>query len=659
MEKKEPKINIYIAHHKKSKVIENECIIPIQVGADISETKLDMLRDNTGENISEKNEIYCELTAQYWAWKNNKDADYYGFMHYRRHFMFTEEAMLNKNGEIRKFEEINDEYIEECGLDEKSIRRILNGVDVIVPTIEPVIPEGKNIYEHYYLYPDQHKEDYELMLEAIGQLYPEYLETAMEYSKGIEGYFCNMFIMKRDIFDEYSEWLFSILGYMENKKDFSMYSISEYRVLAYLAERLLGIFVTYLKKNGNVIIRELQHTFVSNVEKYDAIVPAFKENNHLIFMSSDDYYVPYLSVLLYSIIYNSTEKNNYDLVILTRNITEKSKTLLLEMKEGRSNISIRFVDVKNYIKGKTFNTDDYALETYYRLFAPEIFVNYSKGVYLDSDMVVDTDIAELFETDISDYLLAAIRDYDEMGHVRKKNDDWSEYLSEYVGINDLYSPFQGGVLYMNLEKFRNECPSSKMVALATAKKYRIADQDVLNLCCEGKTKYVDPAWDIMVDNQNKNKDIFAFSPKEYYKEYKQAVKKPKIIHFCGWPKPWIEVYSDMAEYFWKYARKTPFYEIITERMIDGKFISIQNNFNSIIQNQLNSWTAEKCQASPNVQTNGLVEQVDNQGIKIRGIDDTIYVDGEMIRTINWFNKKYPIGSKKRNRLRKMIKRIVH
>lgn len=646
---KEANIKIFTVHHKASKVIKNKYIVPIQVGADIAEKQLNMIKDNTGDNMSAKNELYCELTAQYWAWKNVKDADYYGLMHYRRHFMFTEEAMLNKNGEIRKYEEINEKYIEECGLDEESIKRIVGNADIILPSVEPVIPEGKNIYEHFCLYPDQHKEDYELMLEAIGEKYPEYLEAAMEYSKGTQGYFCNMFIMKKDIFFKYSEWLFTILEYMENKKDYSMYSVSEYRVLAYLAERLLGIFITYVKKNEQLVIRELQHTFVNNVEAYEAIEPAFEEKNHLVFMSSDDYYVPYLGVLLHSIIENTTKENNYDLVVLTRNITDKSKQLLLELKKGRANVSIRFVDVKNHIKGKTFNTDDYALETYYRLFAPEIFSNYSKGVYLDSDMVVDTDIAELFETDIEDYLLAAIRDYDEMGHVRKKNDDWSEYLTDYVGITDLYSPFQGGVLYMNLEKFRKECPSSKMVALATAKKYRIADQDVLNLCCEGKTKYVDPAWDIMVDNQNKNKDIFSFSPKEYYKEYKQAVKEPKIIHFCGWPKPWVEVYSDMAEYFWKYARKTPFYEIITERMIDGKFCAIQRELDAIKWSGIQSTVAVE---------NSIVQQVDNQGIKIQGVEQPIYVDGVMVKAINWFNRKYPIGSKKRNRWRKIFRKIV-
>lgn len=642
MVKKDPEIKIFVAHHKESKIIENECIIPIQVGAANSAEDFGMLKDNTGDNISEKNGIYCELTAQYWAWKNVKTADYYGFMHYRRHFIFRQEALINESGKIKKYEEINNQYIKECGLSSGNIKTMVSGADIIVPSIEKVIPEGKNIFEHYCLYPEQHKEDYELMLEVIRDKYPEYYEAAIEYSREKKGYFCNMFIMKKEYFMQYSEWLFGILGYME-KKDFSLYSITEYRVLAYLAERLLGIYITYMRKAKNVKILELQHTFINNADMQKPLLPAFEKNNHLVFMSSDDYYVPYMGVLLYSIIENSTENNNYDLVILTQNISDRNKKILKDLGKNKKNIAVRFVNVKGYLKDKTFNTEHYALETYYRLFAPNIFINYSKGVYLDSDMVVDSDIAELFQTDIEEYLLAGIRDYDEMGHVRRKNDDWDDYLKNYVGIKDLYSPFQGGVLYMNFERFRKECPASEMVKLATAKKYRIADQDVLNLCCEGKTKYVSPAWDIMVDNQNKNNDIFSFSPKEYYTEYKKAVENPKIIHFCGWPKPWQDIYSDMAEYFWKYARNTPFYEIIHERILTEKMGKLNRN---------------QYDTDTKALSNKLSEQVDNQGIKIKGIDDQIYVDGVMVKAINRFNKRYPIGTKKRDRVRKIVSKFV-
>ena len=89
MEKNKDKIKIFISYHKESQRIESEILTPIQVGAKKSKIDLQMQRDDEGIHISDKNDKYCELTAQYWAWKN-LDADYYGFMHYRRHLIFKD-----------------------------------------------------------------------------------------------------------------------------------------------------------------------------------------------------------------------------------------------------------------------------------------------------------------------------------------------------------------------------------------------------------------------------------------------------------------------------------------------------------------------------------------------------------------------------------------
>lgn len=81
--KKKDNLKILISYHKKSVKIQSEVMIPIQVGAKNSAVDLKMQRDDEGIHISDKNDKYCELTAQYWAWKN-LDTEFYGFMHYRR-----------------------------------------------------------------------------------------------------------------------------------------------------------------------------------------------------------------------------------------------------------------------------------------------------------------------------------------------------------------------------------------------------------------------------------------------------------------------------------------------------------------------------------------------------------------------------------------------
>ena len=138
----------------------------------------------------------------------------------------------------------------------------------------------------------------------------------------------------------------------------------------------------------------------------------------------------------------------------------------------------------------------------------------------------------------------------------------------------------------------------------------------------------------MVDNNHKREEIFSYSPRRYYKEYLEAVKEPKIIHFCGYPKPWNIPESDMAEYFWKYAKETPFYEIIIDRLIKNSVES----------------TKSSC-----MEQGKTYELIDNQGVRLKGVNETIYLDGLMVKTINKINKKFPIGSTRRERIKKIAR----
>ena len=79
-----PKVKIIVATHKKYEMPKDDIYIPLHVGAEGKED-IGFIKDNTGDNISEKNPYFCELTGLYWAWKN-LNADYIGLVHYRRHF---------------------------------------------------------------------------------------------------------------------------------------------------------------------------------------------------------------------------------------------------------------------------------------------------------------------------------------------------------------------------------------------------------------------------------------------------------------------------------------------------------------------------------------------------------------------------------------------
>ena len=128
-------VTILIATHKPAYFPDNKYLLPVQVGATIASNKIpNVAYDNTGKNISDKNERYCELTALYWAWKNI-DSDYYGLWHYRRYMSFNENDGLKQNiygeHEIRK--NIKD-AIADIGLDsEKNIKDFVEQYDLILP----------------------------------------------------------------------------------------------------------------------------------------------------------------------------------------------------------------------------------------------------------------------------------------------------------------------------------------------------------------------------------------------------------------------------------------------------------------------------------------------------------------------------------------------
>ena len=113
-------IKIFISCHKKCYIPKHDLLVPIQVGSALSNKRFaNMLHDDEGENISEKNKSYCELTAQYWAWKN-AEADYYGFFHYRRYMSFADETL-----EHNKFEDVEMEYLTDNALEKLNLDNMI------------------------------------------------------------------------------------------------------------------------------------------------------------------------------------------------------------------------------------------------------------------------------------------------------------------------------------------------------------------------------------------------------------------------------------------------------------------------------------------------------------------------------------------------------
>lgn len=204
------KIKILVACHKHASVPNDEVYTPIHVGKALHpEFDLGFIGDDTGDNISKKNASYCELTAQYWGWKNIK-SEYLGLCHYRRFF----ETKFNAN----------------------TIEQQMDGNDVIL-----VNPIHFNCSVHDFWMSKLIPEDVTILY-LIMQKY--YLEDFGHFEKFVTGnlfYPYNMFVCKKDLFDEFAQWQFDILEKVERVLPLSSYS-RERRIFGYIAEVLLPIY---------------------------------------------------------------------------------------------------------------------------------------------------------------------------------------------------------------------------------------------------------------------------------------------------------------------------------------------------------------------------------------------------------------------------------
>ena len=244
------KIKVIVATHKAYEMPKDDMYIPVHVGAE-NKDDLGYQKDDDGDNISNKNKFYCELTGLYWAWKN-LDADYIGLAHYRRHFCKEKKSK-------DKFSNV---------LSSRQAEKLLENVDVILPKKRNYLIE--TLYDHYKhtLYVEPLDETRKI----IEKLYPNYLKEFDNLKKRRSAHMFNMFIMKKDILDDYCEWLFNILFELEKNVDSSNYDQFHSRFYGRISELLLDV---YLKTN-NIKYVETNFIYMEKINKVSKVIGFMK-----------------------------------------------------------------------------------------------------------------------------------------------------------------------------------------------------------------------------------------------------------------------------------------------------------------------------------------------------------------------------------------------
>ncbi len=297
-----------------------------------------------------------------------------------------------------------------------------------------------------------------------------------------------------------------------------------------------------------------------STDNFHKVVVGLTANNH---------YIPYISVLLHSIASHASDNRDYEFIIFNQDISKDSMQSLCSEFVHKTNFEIRFLDMSSRLDEykDLFTHGHFATETYFRLFFSEVLAEYDKVLHLDGDMIIKADIAELFDVDVEDCLLAACLDPDTAGLYNGYLPEKKEYIDSVLRIQNPYEYFQAGVVLFNLAEMRNSYSISELLSFASSYPWQLLDQDVLNYFAQGRVKFVDMSWNVLHDWDGvRVEHIIARAPEHLVRAYQNARIAPKIVHYAGPEKPWQIADCDFAQLFWFHARKSIYYELILSRL---------------------------------------------------------------------------------------------
>lgn len=328
------------------------------------------------------------------------------------------------------------------------------------------------------------------------------------------------------------------------------------------------------------------------------------KNNEIIpiFFAVDDSFASSLVIALTSLIKNASLKYNYRIYVMCTDISKEHQEAILSLQTR--NVEINFTDVSKYllaISDKLPIRDYYSKTTYYRLFIADMFPEYDKAIYLDSDLIVLGDISDFYHHDIGDNILGATQE------AIMTLPETKRYSEEVLGVpHEQY--FNAGVLLINIEEFRKHQILDQFASLLNEYNFVVAqDQDYLNVICKDHVKILKKIWNVetmlpMVEDES---------------DY-------RILHYIMANKPWHYEDAPFAEYFWNYAKMTPYYDEMKaacdaytdeERKKDEKVIPCINeqcnreaeNKNNFYQKRLAKRNAER------VRILHLIEEYEREG----------------------------------------------
>lgn len=304
-----------------------------------------------------------------------------------------------------------------------------------------------------------------------------------------------------------------------------------------------------------------------------------------VFYAISDDYTKYAGVSLYSLVKNVAKDKDYTVYFLSQDLSEQHKQDLLDL--GSDNVHVKFLKINDEIVAPIENrTENYlraeffTMSIFYRLFIPDLFPQYDKAIYIDSDTIVNDDISKLYETELGNNLFAACRDssiqyFPEM----------MVYIKQVLALKP-ENYINTGVLVLNCRAFRDEGFIKHFMKLLNTYHFDCIapDQDYLNEIGSGRILHLNPAWNAMPN------------------EHTEPLTNPSIVHYNLFFKPWHFKKVQYGDYFWNATKKTKFYSELKSdldnhneqmRADDRHKLSHMLNHISVVVKEKNNWANVK------------------------------------------------------------------
>lgn len=299
-------------------------------------------------------------------------------------------------------------------------------------------------------------------------------------------------------------------------------------------------------------------------------------NSINIVYATNDNYCKFTWLSIASLIQMCSANYHYCINILYTDISKQNIATLKSLQ--KENVSINFINVYPIIsryKKEIFSLNShFSIETYYRFFLAEIFQTDDKCLYIDSDTIIQSDISKLYQIPLEDYYLAATKDLSFAFNYNYGIKEVVEYANRYLSkLDNLQNYFQAGILLINLEEFRKNNLIDKFInILLEIKNPMYVDQDILNIVCQHKVKFLEQNWNYTwhVDIEHAIL-IDKYLSANQYQDFLKARNNSFIIHYTGKElKPTDIPTHPLAKIFWYYASQSPYFEELFNKAISNK-----------------------------------------------------------------------------------------